>query len=118
MACAARFQDAEGVAIATSIADYRHIRGSYSIGPSLSNYEDSSAGSRGICKLPDGIQLVIEDFDFPGGDESWRLEAAAFADDIRLNREPTPGLAEGIRTLEIVESIYQQSGFPVSDAAL
>ncbi len=53
-------------------------------------------------------------FDFPANDDSWRLETAAFTDDIRLSREPTPGLAEGIRTLEIVEAIYRQSGFPVS----
>ena len=57
-------------------------------------------------------------FDFPGSDESWRLEAVAFADDIRLGREPHPGLDEGIRTLEIVESIYRSSGFPVSDEKL
>ena len=53
-------------------------------------------------------------FDFPANDDSWRLETAAFVDDIRLGREPAPGLTEGIRTLEIVESIYRQSGFPVS----
>ncbi len=57
-------------------------------------------------------------WDYPGGDDSWRLEAAAFMEDIRLAREPAPGLDEGIRTLEIVESIYRQSGFPVSDAKL
>jgi hypothetical protein len=33
-------------------------------------------------------------------------------DDIRLGREPAPGLAEGIRILEIVEEIYRQSGYP------
>ena len=51
-------------------------------------------------------------FEFPAGDESWRLEGEAFIEDIRLNREPTPGLNEGIRTLEIVEQIYRQSGYP------
>lgn len=57
-------------------------------------------------------------FDFPGSDDSWRLETAAFIDDIRLGREPSPGLGEAIRTLEIVESIYRSSGFPVSPATL
>ncbi len=57
-------------------------------------------------------------FDFPAGDESWRLEVEAFVEDIRLGREPVPGLNEGIRTLEIVETIYQRSGFPVSTAKL
>ena len=41
------------------------------------------------------------------------IQTQAFVTDIRENREPTPGLAEGIRTLEIVEEIYRQSGFPV-----
>jgi len=56
--------------------------------------------------------------DFPAGDESWRLEVEAFVEDIHLGREPVPGLAEGIRALEIVETIYQRSGFPVSTAKL
>lgn len=45
-------------------------------------------------------------------DDSWALETAAFIEDIRLGRQPQPGLAEGIRTLEIVETIYRSSGYP------
>ena len=56
--------------------------------------------------------------EYPGGDSSWSLETAAFLDDIRLGREPAPGLREGIRTLEIVEQVYQKSGYPVSTARL
>lgn len=56
--------------------------------------------------------------EYPRGDESWAIETRAFVDDIRLNREPSPGLAEGIRTLEIVEKIYRDSGFPVSAAGV
>jgi predicted dehydrogenase len=55
-------------------------------------------------------------FEYPRGDESWARETQAFVDDIRLGREPSPGLAEGIRTLEIVEEIYRRSGFEVSEA--
>ena len=55
-------------------------------------------------------------WEYPGGDSSWTLELAAFTDDIRLGREPAPGLSEGIRTLEIVESIYRRCGYPVNDA--
>jgi predicted dehydrogenase len=50
-------------------------------------------------------------WDYPGGDGSWALETTAFVEDIRLGRTPSPGLKEGIRTLEIVESIYKKSGF-------
>ncbi|MGH7945797.1 MAG: Gfo/Idh/MocA family protein [Opitutaceae bacterium] len=48
--------------------------------------------------------------EYPRGDESWALETRAFVDDIRLDREPSPGLTEGIRTLEIVERIYGRKG--------
>lgn len=50
-------------------------------------------------------------------DASWKLELRAFADDIRLGREPSPGLREGIRTLEIVEEIYRRSRLPAVAAA-
>ena len=45
-------------------------------------------------------------------DDSWTIETEAFLADIRLNREPAPGLRESIRTLEIVETIYRNSGYP------
>jgi len=51
-------------------------------------------------------------WDYPPPDDSWALETGAFVDDIRLGREPTPGLAEGIRALEIVGEIYRRSGYP------
>jgi len=57
-------------------------------------------------------------WDYPAGDHSWQLELAAFAEDIRSGRAPSPGLREGIRTLEIVEEIYRTSGFPVSTATV
>jgi len=53
-------------------------------------------------------------FDYPQGDQSWSLEMLEFIEDIRLNREPSPGLSEGIKTLEVVEAIYKKSGYPKS----
>src|SRR5690606_19524600 len=47
-------------------------------------------------------------FEFPGADESWAIETSAFLEDIRQRREPSPGLRESIRTLEIVEEIYRK----------
>ena len=55
-------------------------------------------------------------YEYPRGDDSWAIETAAFVDDLRAGREPSPGLREGIRTLEIVEEIYRRSGFPVNAA--
>jgi len=57
-------------------------------------------------------------WDYPAGDGSWSLELASFEEDIRTNRAPSPGLPEGIRILEIVEAIYQKSGYPVNTAPL
>ena len=51
-------------------------------------------------------------WEFPPGDQSWTLELADFEKDILTNREPSPGLPEGCRTLEIVEHIYRSSGYP------
>ena len=47
-------------------------------------------------------------WEFPRGDRSWELEMATFLEDIRLAREPQPGLRESIATLRIVETIYAQ----------
>jgi len=77
---------------------------------------DGLGGSYGVERLalyrmlPEMGPPETTIFEYPRGDESWALEIRAFEDDIRLNREPAPGLAEGIRTLEIVEAIYRQSG--------
>jgi predicted dehydrogenase len=60
--------------------------------------------------LPQMGPPEITAWDFPPADASWALEVNAFIDDIRLGREPSPGLRAGIRTLEIVEQIYRQSG--------
>lgn len=51
-------------------------------------------------------------WEYPGGDSSWAIETEAFLADIRLGREPSPGLREGLATLEIVEKIYRNSGYP------
>ncbi len=85
---------------------------------------DGLGGSYGIERctfykmLPEMGPPETTVWEFPRGDDSWAIETAAFVEDIRLGREPAPGLKEGIRTLEIVEAIYRKSGFPVSDAGL
>lgn len=55
-------------------------------------------------------------WEFPRVDDSWAAEVSEFVQDIREDRQPKPGLTEGIRTLEVVEKIYQKSGYPVSTA--
>lgn len=85
---------------------------------------DGLGGSYGVERitfykmLPEMGPPETTTWEFPRGDDSWAIETKAFVADILAGREPQPGLDEGIRTLEIVENIYQQSGFPVNTAGL
>jgi predicted dehydrogenase len=49
-------------------------------------------------------------YEFPGADESWRLEMIEFEEDVELKRKPDAGLAEARAALQIVEEIYRKSG--------
>ena len=50
-------------------------------------------------------------YEFPRGDESWKIEMTEFFTDIRLKRTPVPGLKEARLALDVVEKIYARSGF-------
>lgn len=45
-------------------------------------------------------------WEYPRGDESWKMEMAEFFEDIRRQRVPVPGLKEAIAALRVVERIY------------
>jgi len=47
-------------------------------------------------------------YEFPRGDESWKIEMAEFFEDIKLMRPPVPGLSEAKAALAVVEKIYQK----------
>jgi predicted dehydrogenase len=49
-------------------------------------------------------------YEFPGPDESWRIEVTEFEKDVQLKRKPDAGLAEARAALQIVEEIYKKSG--------
>lgn len=46
-------------------------------------------------------------YEFPRGDESWKLEMQDFFDDIKLKRTPVPGLKEAKAALMVVEELYK-----------
>jgi predicted dehydrogenase len=52
------------------------------------------------------------EWEYPGADASWKLEMEAFAEDLRSQRTPVPGLKEARSSLEVVEKIYRASGYP------
>lgn len=45
-------------------------------------------------------------YEYPRGDESWKIEMAEFFEDIRQQRTPVPGLKEAKAALAVVERIY------------
>jgi predicted dehydrogenase len=47
-------------------------------------------------------------FEFPRGDESWKLEMTEFFEDIRLGRAPVPGLKEAKTVMQVVEALYEK----------
>lgn len=50
-------------------------------------------------------------FEFPRGDDSWRMEMNEFFNDIRLKRTPVPGLKEAKAALRVVEQLHARCGF-------
>jgi len=46
-------------------------------------------------------------WEYPQVDISWELEFGEFLEDIRLRREPNPGLRDARAALEIVEKVYR-----------
>ena len=50
-------------------------------------------------------------WEYPAGDISWELEVKDFLEDIRLGRTPVPGLKEARAVMQVVEKIYQRSGY-------
>ncbi len=50
-------------------------------------------------------------WEYPRGDESWKVEMREFLADIAQNRTPVPGLKEARHALDVVGQIYRQSGY-------
>jgi len=48
-------------------------------------------------------------WEYPMADTSWELEFTEFLEDIRINRQPTPGLREAAAALEIAARAYEEN---------
>jgi predicted dehydrogenase len=53
-----------------------------------------------------------ETHEFPGHDLSWQREMEAFERDIATGGAPSPGLADALAALGIVDEVYRQNGAP------
>lgn len=51
-------------------------------------------------------------WEYPMADDSWSAELAAFLDDIRQRRSPSPNLHDAVAALRVVQRIYERSGHP------
>ena len=49
-------------------------------------------------------------WEYPMADDSWEAEFADFLEDIRLKRQPRPGIADAQAVLGVVERVYQENG--------
>jgi predicted dehydrogenase len=59
--------------------------------------------------LPEMGPPLTTTWEYPMADDSWTAEFAAFLEDIRLGRPPSPGLADAQAVLRIVECLYAQA---------
>ena len=60
--------------------------------------------------LPEMGPPETTSWEYPRGDQSWKLEFEEFLEDIRLGREPSAGLRDAQAALRVVETVYQRSG--------
>jgi predicted dehydrogenase len=76
---------------------------------------DGLGGSYGIERLtcyeltPEMGPPTTTAWEYPMPDDSWNVEFALFLEDIRLNRNPVPGIPDAQAALRIVERAYQES---------
>jgi predicted dehydrogenase len=47
-------------------------------------------------------------WEYPEADDSWQAEWSEFLEDIRLNRQPNPGVGDAQAALRVIEQIYLQ----------
>ena len=53
---------------------------------------------------------VTTAWEFPMADNSWETEFAEFLEDIRLKRQPRPGIEDAQAALRVIERVYEENG--------
>jgi hypothetical protein len=48
-------------------------------------------------------------WEYPASDKSWDTEFAEFLDDIRLHRQPAPGIRDAQAALTVIENVYRST---------
>jgi predicted dehydrogenase len=52
-------------------------------------------------------------WEYPMADDSWHVEFSQFLEDIRLGRQPDPGIGAAQASLRVVETVYQNAKEPL-----
>jgi len=74
-------------------------------------------GSYGVEKithykmLPEMGPPETISWEYPMGDDSWEAEMSEFYEDITLGRSPSAGLDDALAALQVVQTIYKDSGY-------
>src|SRR3569623_1210082 len=50
-------------------------------------------------------------WEYPMEDDSWRMEFAAFLEEIKERREPARGVKDALAALQVVKQIYDTCGY-------
>jgi len=117
-----RTEDGRTASLHVSCTEWKNLFSLEIYGRSGKVQIDGLGGSYGLERLvlyemkPDMGPPAATTWEYPGPDRSWSAEFAEFAEDIRLGRQPSAGLADAHDALLIVEEIYQQSARPVAPA--
>lgn len=78
---------------------------------------DGLGGSYGVERLtwykmlPEMGPPETTAWEYPMADNSWLVEMREFLEDIRLGRQPASGLEEAMAALDVVNRIYEESGY-------
>ena len=78
---------------------------------------DGLGGSYGVERLtwykmlPEMGPPETRSWEYPMHDNSWQVEMNQFRQDIELGRQPQPGLTDAVAVLQIVENLYERSGY-------
>jgi len=78
---------------------------------------DGLGGSYGVERLtwykmlPEMGPPETVSWEYPMHDNSWQVEMNQFRQDIELGRQPQPGLTDAVAVLQIVERLYEKSGY-------
>ena len=78
---------------------------------------DGLGGSYGVERLtwykmlPQMGPPETVSWEYPMRDNSWQVEMSQFRQDIELGRQPQPGLTDAVAVLQIVENLYEKSGY-------